>query len=55
LTDGFLADVMEGRRQLFLPDSSDKMTLGEDAILVPASYERILTREPTWKATGEDG
>ncbi|MFC4600086.1 PRC-barrel domain-containing protein [Cohnella hongkongensis] len=46
LTDGFLADVLEGRRKLFLPDAPDKMTLGDDAILVPASYERILTREP---------
>jgi len=55
LTDGFLADVMEGRRKLFLPEAPDKMTLGNDAILVPASYERILARAPTWKVTGEDG
>ncbi|BBI34825.1 PRC-barrel domain-containing protein [Cohnella abietis] len=41
LTDGFLADVFEGRRKLFLPDA-ENMTLGEDAILVPASCERIL-------------
>ncbi|MFC4305489.1 PRC-barrel domain-containing protein [Cohnella boryungensis] len=55
LTDGFLADVFEGRRKLFLPEALENITLGEDAILVPASYERILTREPTWKVTGEDG
>ncbi|WP_372635842.1 PRC-barrel domain-containing protein [Cohnella sp.] len=55
LTDGFLADVLEGRRKLILPEAPDKMTLGNDAIFVPASYERILTREPTRKVTGEDG
>ncbi|RED65614.1 PRC-barrel domain-containing protein [Cohnella lupini] len=43
LTDGFLADVFEGRRKLFLPEALENITLGEDAILVPASYERILT------------
>jgi len=55
LTDGFLADVFEGRRKLFLSDAAENATLGEDAILVPASFERVLTREPTWKVTGEDG
>ncbi|TVY00458.1 PRC-barrel domain-containing protein [Cohnella terricola] len=55
LTDGFLADVFEGRRRLLLPEAPENMTLGEDAILVPASYERILTRDHTWKVTGEDG
>jgi len=43
LTDGFLADVFEGRRKLFLPEAPDNIILGDDAILVPASYERILT------------
>lgn len=55
LTDGFLADVLEGRRKLFLPEGPEQATLGEDAIVVPASCERILARDPTWKATGEDG
>jgi uncharacterized protein YrrD len=44
LTDGFLADVFEGRRKLFLPEALENVTLGEDAILVPASYERILEK-----------
>ncbi|WP_271749123.1 PRC-barrel domain-containing protein [Cohnella sp. JJ-181] len=46
LTDGFLADVFEGRRRMYLPDGPKDLTLGEDAILVPASYERIMDREP---------
>ncbi|MBB6673896.1 PRC-barrel domain-containing protein [Cohnella nanjingensis] len=46
LTDGFLADVFEGRRRLYLPNGPEGVTLGEDAILVPASYDRILEREP---------
>lgn len=45
LTDGFLADVFEGRRRLLLPDGPEGVTLGENAILVPASCERVL-REP---------
>lgn len=44
LTDGFLADVFEGRRKLFLPEGTENVTLGEDSILVPASYERVLER-----------
>lgn len=55
LTDGFLADVMEGRRRLFLPEQPDNVTIGENAIIVPASYERVLERDHTWKVTGEDG
>lgn len=55
LTDGFLTDVFEGRRKLFLPEAPENIILGEDAILVPASYERILTRDHTWKVTGDDG
>jgi uncharacterized protein YrrD len=54
LTDGFLADVLEGRRRLFLPDGPDQITLGEDAILVPVSFGRILERDHTGKETGED-
>ena len=46
LTDGFLADVFEGRRKLLLPEGPEGVTLGEDAILVPASCERILERDP---------
>jgi uncharacterized protein YrrD len=46
LTDGFLADVFEGRRRLILPEGSEGVSLGENAILVPASCERVLTREP---------
>ncbi|WP_311771654.1 PRC-barrel domain-containing protein [Cohnella lubricantis] len=46
LTDGFLADVFEGRRRLILPEGPEGVTLGEDAILVPASCERVLEREP---------
>jgi uncharacterized protein YrrD len=41
LTDGFLADVFEGRRQIFLPEAPENVTLGQDAILVPASYEKV--------------
>ncbi|WP_230986655.1 PRC-barrel domain-containing protein [Cohnella fermenti] len=46
LTDGFLADVFEGRRKLLLPEGPEGVTLGEDAILVPASCERVLERDP---------
>lgn len=45
LTDGFLADVFEGRRRLYLPDGLKDLTMGEDAILVPASYERIVDKD----------
>ncbi|MFC5531991.1 PRC-barrel domain-containing protein [Cohnella yongneupensis] len=55
LTDGFLADVMEGRRRLFLPEQPENVTIGENAIIVPSSYERVLERDHTWKVTGEDG
>jgi uncharacterized protein YrrD len=47
LTDGFLSDVLEGRRRLLLPEGPEQITLGEDAILVPASYERVLERDHT--------
>ncbi|RIE03229.1 photosystem reaction center subunit H [Cohnella faecalis] len=55
LTDGFLADVFEGRRRLYLPDGPENVILGEDAILVPASCERVLERDHTRKVIGEDG
>lgn len=55
LTDGFFADVFEGRRRLFLQDGPDNVVLGEDAILVPASFERVLERDHIRKVTGEDG
>ncbi|WEK53149.1 MAG: PRC-barrel domain-containing protein [Candidatus Cohnella colombiensis] len=42
LSDGFLSDVLEGRRRLFMPERAEDIRLGENAILVPASYERIL-------------
>jgi len=43
LSDGFLADVTDGRRRLFLPGDAEAV-IGEDAILVPASCERVLER-----------
>lgn len=45
LTDGFLTDVLEGRRRLLMPDGPGKVTMGKDAILVPASYERVLAKD----------
>jgi len=36
LTDGFIADVMEGRRWLPVPSDLDSVMLGENAIIVPA-------------------
>jgi len=44
LTDGFIADVMEGRKKLFLPEQPESVTIGENAVIVPASYERVLER-----------
>jgi uncharacterized protein YrrD len=55
LTDGFLSDLAGGRRRLFLPEGPDEVTLGEDAILVPVSFERVLEKDHTRKVTGEDG
>lgn len=52
LTDGFLADVCEGRRRLLLPEDAE-VVIGEDAILVPASCERVLERNHTGKEQGE--
>lgn len=42
LSDGFLADVLEGRRRIFLPDQQDNIVLGQDAIFVPSSFEKVL-------------
>lgn len=57
LTDGFLSDVMEGRRRLVLPEGAEPVTMGEHAILVPDTYERVLTRDnrEMRKVTGDDG
>ena len=55
LTDGFIADVMEGRKRLFLPEQPENITIGDNAVIVPASYERVLERDQTRKVTGEDG
>jgi len=57
LTDGFLSDVLEGRRRLVLPEGPEPVTMGEHAILVPDSYERVLTRDnrDMRKVTGDDG
>ena len=57
LTDGFLSDVLEGRRRLLLPEGPEPVTMGEHAILVPESYERVLTRDnrEMRKVTGDDG
>jgi uncharacterized protein YrrD len=52
LTDGFLADVYEGRRRLLLPEDAE-VVIGEDAILVPASCERMLERNLSGKEQGE--
>ncbi|TJY43518.1 photosystem reaction center subunit H [Cohnella pontilimi] len=53
LTDGFLADVLEGRRRLLMPDGPDHVTMGEDAIFVPASYDRVLERDHTRNAESD--
>ncbi|UVI28069.1 PRC-barrel domain-containing protein [Paenibacillus spongiae] len=39
LTDGFIADVMEGRKWLPVPTDPDTVMLGENAIIVPAGSE----------------
>jgi uncharacterized protein YrrD len=53
LTDGFLADVLEGRRRLLMPEGPEHVTMGEDAILVPAFYERVLERDHTRNAESD--
>lgn len=42
LTDGFVSDVMEGRKWLRAPSDPDAVLLGEDAIIVPAVSEAEL-------------
>ncbi|ALS27043.1 subunit H of photosystem reaction center [Paenibacillus sp. 32O-W] len=42
LTDGFISDVMEGRKWFRAPADSDVILLGEDAIIVPAISETEL-------------
>ncbi|MFD0714025.1 PRC-barrel domain-containing protein [Paenibacillus sp. GCM10027626] len=42
LTDGFIADLMEGRRWLPVPPDPDTVMLGEDVIIVPAGSEDRL-------------
>ncbi|MBD2844559.1 PRC-barrel domain-containing protein [Paenibacillus sp. IB182496] len=42
LTDGFISDLREGRRWLRIAAYPDQVTLGEDAILVPARAEQDL-------------
>jgi uncharacterized protein YrrD len=42
LTDGFVSDLMEGRRWLRAPRDSDVFLLGEDAIIVPTLDEQAL-------------
>jgi uncharacterized protein YrrD len=44
LTDGFVSDVMEGRKCLRIPAHPNEVTLGEDCILVPAHYEEFLEK-----------
>lgn len=42
LTDGFVSDLMEGRKWLKAPSDPDDVLLGEDAIIVPAVSEAEL-------------
>ena len=42
LTDGFIADMMEGRKWLPAPRKLDDVMLGEDVIIVPAVSEARL-------------
>lgn len=42
LTDGFVADLLEGRKWLPAPQDSDAVMLGEDVIIVPAGSEAYL-------------
>lgn len=42
LTDGFVSDLMEGRKWLKAPSDPDSVLLGEDAIIVPAVSEAEL-------------
>ncbi len=42
LTDGFVSDLMEGRKWLRAPEEPGQIKLGEDAIIVPAISEAEL-------------
>ncbi|MBW7477739.1 PRC-barrel domain-containing protein [Paenibacillus oenotherae] len=42
LTDGFIADLMEGRKWLPAPLDADAVMLGENVIIVPAGSEANL-------------
>lgn len=42
LTDGFVSDLIEGRKWLKAPSDPDEALLGEDAIIVPAVSEAEL-------------
>jgi len=42
LTDGFVSDLLEGRKRLKFPADPGLVKLGEDAILVPARCEQDL-------------
>jgi len=42
LTDGFVSDLMEGRKWLKAPSDPQAVLLGEDAIIVPAVSETEL-------------
>lgn len=57
LTDGFLSDLLEGRRRLMLPEGPEPVTIGEHAIMVPESYERVWMRDKREmrKVTGDEG
>ncbi|WP_245850659.1 PRC-barrel domain-containing protein [Paenibacillus herberti] len=50
LTDGFLSDLMDGRRWLRAPRDPDVFLLGEDAIVVPpldeSALERVAASDP---------
>jgi uncharacterized protein YrrD len=43
LTDGFIADIMEGRKWLPAPLQADEVMLGNDVIIVPAGSEDHLS------------
>lgn len=51
LTDGFVSDLMEGRKWLRAPADSGAVLLGEDAIIVPAVSETEL--EPVAASNSE--
>ncbi|GGG83869.1 PRC-barrel domain-containing protein [Paenibacillus radicis (ex Gao et al. 2016)] len=51
LTDGFISDLMEGRKWLRAPEDPEAVLLGEDAIIVPAVSEAEL--EPVAASNSE--